>query len=711
MVFANFSRTEHTNQIFLSNSTPIQNIKKIKFYTDDSSGSFTKKEFKWSFNNSYWSSWTVLNQGNISNISMNSNANLFIEIRYTRINATSNVTKFSIDYISTDTSSSMCPVPKTYTKVVTPVSTKKIDPINPLRKEVYYKDFVKTTESNTITFTSRTPIINPKRLLYYKDDSVGVFIKKELKWSFDNNYWSSWTPLNQGNVTNINTNNSINMFMSIRYIKSGVSSDVNVFGVGYIKSISSLSPKTPTTPVVKIPVSKPNCSIPAPVYKPNTPAPIANPSIINADTLDCKPGSHYLWRPNHKGQQAISTITDLETILEELRQSDGGIEDALNVEGDGIGVYYSTENNKIYFKTLIEGKKVFLSENETGNITIDMDDASINDLYSLIGSIEGVNIGTTTGSFGEVYKQKSGEVLEFRTIVSGDSGVVVSTVGDQVRISIDSSAAGTPIWTDPDPVSADVGGVSGGDTIPLDNNSIEILEQILYEYFPPEVTDLLPESGYFEKYVNDFDVNLTGSFDTNKSPKTVVDSAELFINGSSSVSYPTIYYPPNTRVGTFNWHVAGDPLYSNRVYTVKLANHYSMTPDVMPSKDVSIFIDYVNPYFFGIVGDEVNVNNITGSDISNLDKIIVNESSNLITYDVSLNHVKVKFLYAYDAAYSDVNSIFDVKNNFNVTTSFDKGTVLVDNGSQTNIPYKFYIKNHWISFTPDVSVFKLNFDI
>jgi len=27
------------------------------------------------------------------------------------------------------------------------------------------------------------------------------------------------------------------------------------------------------------------------------------------------------------------------------------------------------------------------------------------------------------------------------------------------------------------------------------------------------------------------------------------------------------------------------------------------------------------------------------------------------------------------------------------------------------ITYKVYIKSHWISFTPDVSVFKLNFNI
>ena len=91
MVFSNFTRTVSGNQIFFRNETPIEAVKNLKYYRDDSSGTFTKKEFRWSFDNNYWASWEVLNQGNISNINVRGNYNLFLEIRYTQSNPSANV--------------------------------------------------------------------------------------------------------------------------------------------------------------------------------------------------------------------------------------------------------------------------------------------------------------------------------------------------------------------------------------------------------------------------------------------------------------------------------------------------------------------------------------------------------------------------------------------------------------------------------------------
>ena len=95
--------------------------------------------------------------------------------------------------------------------------------------------------------------------------------------------------------------------------------------------------------------------------------------------------------------------------------------------------------------------------------------------------------------------------------------------------------------------------------------------------------------------------------------------------------------------------------------------------------------------------------------------MIVPEQTNQIDYDVSANYTKLKFVYAYPASYNDLASIFDVKNDFNVTTSFDSSIINVKMsgplGPGPFIPYKVYIKNHWISFTPDVSIFKLIFNI
>ena len=73
MVFSNFTRTASGNTITFRNSTPIENVGNLKFYKDNASGSFTKKEFRWSFNKTYWASWETLNQGNLTNVDVKGN--------------------------------------------------------------------------------------------------------------------------------------------------------------------------------------------------------------------------------------------------------------------------------------------------------------------------------------------------------------------------------------------------------------------------------------------------------------------------------------------------------------------------------------------------------------------------------------------------------------------------------------------------------------
>lgn len=573
-----------------------------------------------------------------------------------------------------------------------------------------FSNFSRSEANNQIFLKSASPIKLVKNIKYYKDNAVGVFTKKEFRWSFNQSYWSSWENLNQGNISSVAVKANPLLYLEVRYAKGAVKSNVTTFSIDY-------------APLSKGDITKAACQIkkdPKPIPKPAPPQPVggtkpsvSKETVIDAGTLNCKPGDYYLWRPNHKGQQPISTITDLRKILNDLQESvnNADIQGALNVEGPGIGVYYNKENSQLYFKTIVQGNKIFVSESSPGHISIDMDDASINDLYDLVGNIEGVNIGASTGNFGEVYKQKTGENLEFRTIVGGNENVKVTTTDNQVRISLDGSVYGAPIWTDPDPVSADVGGIVNGENIPLSSDSIEILEKMLYEYLPPEITILTPISRYYEKYVDNSDINIYGEFDNSKSSKTNVISAELLINGSGSISYPPILYPPNTSSGTFSWDVAGPPLYDDRVYTVSINNSFELNNNIMPPVDSSFSIKYINPYFYGIVDDTITIDNITGNDIVNLGKLIVPHQTNTIEYDVSANFRKIKFVYAYDETYGDLKTIFDLKNNFNVTQSFDNGTKLISNGSVNNIPYKVYIKNYWISFPPDVSTFKLIFDI
>jgi hypothetical protein len=42
MDFSNFIRIELTNQVFFKNEIPLENVDKLKFYKDDSSGSLKK---------------------------------------------------------------------------------------------------------------------------------------------------------------------------------------------------------------------------------------------------------------------------------------------------------------------------------------------------------------------------------------------------------------------------------------------------------------------------------------------------------------------------------------------------------------------------------------------------------------------------------------------------------------------------------------------
>ena len=102
MQFSNFSRDQQDLIITLYNSTPLENVKSIKYYSDNATGNFTKKEFRWSFNNEYWSAWETLTQSAFSRIQTHNNYYLFFQIRYVGVNESANVTSFTVNYIERD---------------------------------------------------------------------------------------------------------------------------------------------------------------------------------------------------------------------------------------------------------------------------------------------------------------------------------------------------------------------------------------------------------------------------------------------------------------------------------------------------------------------------------------------------------------------------------------------------------------------------------
>ncbi|MFW6377139.1 MAG: hypothetical protein ACOCZ5_00700, partial [bacterium] len=97
MIYNYFTRHVRNGVIYFRNDTEIRSVQSILLFNDDSYGTFQKKEFRWSFDNDNWSSWTKLTQSNIASINANGNS-LYLEARYTPLNNDANVDEFSIKY-------------------------------------------------------------------------------------------------------------------------------------------------------------------------------------------------------------------------------------------------------------------------------------------------------------------------------------------------------------------------------------------------------------------------------------------------------------------------------------------------------------------------------------------------------------------------------------------------------------------------------------
>ena len=617
-----------------------------------------------------------------------------------------------------------------------------------------FSSFTRSEEGNVIRFYTPNPLKGVTNIKYYTDNVSGPFQKKEFRWSFNSDYWSSWETLNQGNLSGINIGSNTYLFLEIRYISAGgtvTSFVLNYEGPAQTEYTGQSCPPDSTYVAPDQTVED--------SYTPGAPVTPSGP--VNAETLCGKSCDYYLWRPNHKGEQPISTITDLQLILNNLSAGiQNSITGAQNVSGDGIGVYYDKSGQDLIFSR-INGEYGIELNSSGGVITLAIDaslvtkdpsvnelyqlyygleqdlydisiyidgkffeiDSSINDLYLKLHELDASaiqDISNVGGGPGEIFKQISGNTAELRTIASGNANVVVETVGDQVRISLDASVSGAPVWSDPDPVSADVGGIIGGYEVSVGANSIEILEKILYEYFPPNidlnvVPNISSATGYYQKWVQAPEVSIYGTFNNDDFVKAEIYDASLYINGVGDAGFPPFSYP-DVSDGDFYWNDTSPPYgagWDDVVYNVKIYN--KVNGNEMPPADASGAVRFAEPYFYGVVPNTVSASNITETDILALNQLVVPKQTNQIDYDVSANYVKIKFVYAYPDSHGKLSTIFDVKNDFNVTSSFDQTTLSVDGPLATpwvsSVLYRVYIKDHWISFTPDVSIFKIIFNI
>ena len=190
-----------------------------------------------------------------------------------------------------------------------------------------FSTFVRCVTGNTITFRNTEPIIDVNAITNYSDNSSGTFLKKEFRWSFNEIYWAAWQTLTQNNISHIDVGGNHHFFLEIRYVLTMINSGtVSRFVLNYIQGTASTCPPNITTDnVKKYDITK----------------------ITDASTLNGYPGSWYLNRPHHTGQQGINTITGLQDVLDTLGPFayvpyvDGSLAHFIRSASTGVGLYWN----------------------------------------------------------------------------------------------------------------------------------------------------------------------------------------------------------------------------------------------------------------------------------------------------------------------------------------------------------------------------------
>jgi len=153
------------------------------------------------------------------------------------------------------------------------------------------------TYITTIEFRNSSPILNIERIRSFREEGiVGNFTKKEFRYSFDNNIWSPWKTLNQGNLTSIDFSDEQHFYLHVKYSRVKViDGNIDTFYLTY--DSKSITPPAP------------------------------DPSaLLNADLLQGEAGQFYLDLQNHVGALPSGAI-------------------CVNNTGTGIGVFDSIDES------------------------------------------------------------------------------------------------------------------------------------------------------------------------------------------------------------------------------------------------------------------------------------------------------------------------------------------------------------------------------
>jgi len=745
MIFSNFTRSESGTTILFKNELPIEDVGSIKFFKDNASGSFTKKEFRWSFNKNYWASWETLNQGNLTRIDTSGKAYLFLEVRYV-VSGSGAVTSFSVNYQQAPAAvgpGETCDIPVGTTVDPTPIppeyntrgggqssgvnattlcgescdyylwrpNHKGEQPISSITDLQKVLSNLASGIQNSITggqnissegiavfydkvgqdLLFRTIDVSGPGLEITEQDGV-IYFTVDASFSYDDAsinqlydfYYALESDLNDLSVyvdTKFYSTDAsiIRIDGSINDLYSKLGGDSSIYGIQNIGGEVSIYSDTQL-------------------------------GIARLRTL--------------QGTGGINVYVNGDTIIIDgsISGGDSSISGVKNIGGGSGEVFSAIDSSGIIELRTIDGSGGTTVTTDGSTIIISSEDTSVKNI---------INVGTGTG---EILSEIDTSGIAKLRKLKGSGDVSIGVQGDDVVIFInaDVSISADP-WIDADPVSADVGGIQGGDYVPLGSSPRDVLEDILYEYFPPDVSlQIYPNPGptssigYYQKWL---DITSGGafssgayysySFNNDDFTKVKIHDVSIFDGGGFSDSLDWIgansgYRPPV---------LSGSPPISNNEELI-----LNMIMDVKIDGDSSVYdtstnAKFVLPYFYGVIPDEkspgvpYDYTNVDGAVILSYcssTKLIVPKQSNEIVFDVSVNYQKIKFVYAYDASYGQLSSIFDVKNDFNVTTSFDISTnVWIDNGGVTPINERWivYVKSHWISFPPDVSTFKIIFNI
>ena len=175
-----------------------------------------------------------------------------------------------------------------------------------------FSNFSRTQDGLVIILYNDQPIENVGTVKNYSDNSSGTFSKKEFRWSFNNEYWSAWETLTRSAISRINTLNNYYFFLQVRYTLSSASSGtVTTFAIDYTQGTAS--PTVPTVLTHDIQISDSTSVLIHDILQK-----YEITSITDASTLNGYAGSYYLNRAHHKGYQPISSITGLQSVVNQV---------------------------------------------------------------------------------------------------------------------------------------------------------------------------------------------------------------------------------------------------------------------------------------------------------------------------------------------------------------------------------------------------------